>query len=149
MKLNRLETGLAGLLLLVLCSCGEKLFTADVNCSDCYAPKPDSASMEVNVTINDSFPEVPLVFYRGPAEDRDVEYIDTAYSSPYYLWVKVDRSYSVKAKYRKAHATLYAVDGTKIRLALVTDACDQECYVIENEKVDLTLRKKFSSVGDH
>jgi hypothetical protein len=149
MKAKTLQSVLLGVGFLGLCSCGEKLFTADVNCSECYTPKPDSAYMEVSVTINDSFPAVPLVFYRGPYEDKDIEYIDTAYSSPYYLWVKVDRSYSVKAKYRKSDATLYTVDGTKIKLALVTDACDQECYVIEHEKVNLTIRKKFSDFGDH
>jgi len=137
------------LLALTAVSCGEKLFTADVNCSECYTPEPDSAYLEVKLTINDSFPAVPLVFYRGPAEDRDIEYIDTAYSSPFYLWVKVGRSYSVKAKYRSAKATLYAFDGTKIRLALVTDACDQECYVIEKDVVDLTIRKKFNSFGSY
>jgi hypothetical protein len=129
---------------ILILSCGEKLYTGDVNCSECYTPKPDTALLVVNLTINSEFTQVPLVVYRGDAEANDVEYVDTATISPYTLPVAVGKSYSVKATYKRDGKTLYAIDGTKIKVLLVTDACDQDCYVIRNESVNVEIRKKFS-----
>jgi len=125
------------------CSCGEKLFTADVNCSDCYIPEPDSFYLQINLTINDEFKAVPLVTYRGDVEGNLVEYVDTAYESPFYRYVAVGTKYSVRAKYMRQDKTLYAVDGTKMRSLLVSGTCDEDCYVIRNDKVNLEIRKKF------
>jgi hypothetical protein len=132
-------------LCLSLCSCGEKIFTGDVKCSECYTTKPDSADLVVDLTINNEFDTVPLVIYMGDAENNQIEYIDTAYASPYFLYVALNKKYSVKAKYRKEGSTLFAIDGTKIKALLVTDACDQDCYVIKNEKVNVEIRSKFNN----
>jgi hypothetical protein len=128
---------------LICCSCGEKIFTADVNCSECYTPKPDSVDLVVDLTINDEFKAVPLVIYRGDVEENQIDYVDTAYSSPYYLSVKVGTKYSVKAKYKRSDRTLFAVDGTKIKVLLVTGTCSEDCYVIRNDRVNLEIRKEF------
>ncbi|HJZ40397.1 MAG TPA: hypothetical protein VJ203_08535 [Bacteroidales bacterium] len=128
----------------LLCSsCGEKIFTGDVDCSECYQEKPEFADLIINVSINDSFAEVPLVIYRGDVENGQIEYADTAYKSPYYHYVPVDKKYSVRADYKKANKTLYAIDGTKLKVLLVTEACDQECYVIENEVINVEISKAF------
>ena len=131
------------ILCLMCASCGEKIFTADVNCSDCFSPEPDSVDLVVDLTINNEFTAVPLVIYRGDVEDNQVDYIDTAYASPYHLPVAVGKKYSVKAKYRRSGRILYAVDGTKIKVLLVTGTCDQDCYVIRNDRVNLQIRKNF------
>ena len=71
---------------LVFISCKEKLFTGDVNCSDCYSPKPDSAYMTIKFTINEDYKEVPFVLYRGDFEDNQIDWIDTSrYSHKGYL----------------------------------------------------------------
>jgi hypothetical protein len=124
-------------------ACGEKVFTENVNCSECYTPEPDSVYLYIDVTINDTFPEVPLVIYKGDVEDDQIDYIDTAYSTPYILAVAVDQKYSVKAKYRKTSGILYAIDGTKIKTLLVTATCDQDCYVIRNDRMNVEIRDKF------
>lgn len=129
--------------LLICSSCGEKIFTGDVDCSECYQEKPDSADLVIHVTLNDSYSEVPLVVFRGDVENGDIEYVDTAYESPYYLYVPIDKKYSVRAEYKKVNSTLYAVDGTKLKVLLVTEACDQECYVIENEVLHVEISKTF------
>jgi hypothetical protein len=132
------------ILLLLLSACGEKLFTGDVNCSECYSPKPDSLDLIIDLSIDDEFKKVPLVIYRGDVEDNQIEYIDTAYASPYRLYVAVGTKYSVKAKYRKADSTvLYAVDGTTIKILLVTATCDVDCYVIKNDRMNVKIRRKF------
>jgi len=128
---------------LVFFSCKEKLFTGDVNCSDCYTPKPDSAYLTVKFTINEDYKEVPFVLYRGDFEDNQVDWIDTSHTATKDIWVKTDQEYSVKAKYRKGDKILYAIDGGKVKVLLVTDACDQECYVIKDETLNLEIRDIF------
>lgn len=129
---------------MALCfSCGEKIFTGDVNCDECYTTKPDEVDLIIEVTLSGGYPEVPIVVYRGEIEENQVEYIDTVYENPYYLYVKTDRKYSVLAKYVKEDKTLYAVDATKPKVLKVTDACDEECYVIEDVNLDVRIRKDF------
>lgn len=128
---------------LVLISCKEKVFTGDVNCSDCYTPKPDSAYMKMKFTINGDFKEIPFVLYRGDFEDNQIDWIDTSYTATKEIWVRTDQKYSVKAKYRKGDKTLYAIDKGDVKVLLVTDACDEECYVIKDETVNLEIRDKF------
>jgi hypothetical protein len=128
---------------LLFIACGEKIFTGDVNCNDCFTPKPDSAYLNIKFTINAEFSEIPFVIYRGDYEDNQVEWIDTAYEATKKVWVRTGEQYSVKAKYRKKDKTLYAIDDTKIKVLLVTDACDQECYVIRNQGINVEIRDKF------
>jgi len=130
-------------LLLLTGSCDEKIFTGDVNCDECYTDSPDSADLVINLTINNKFPRVPLVVYKGDVEDSQVVSIDTADYSPFYVYVPVDKKYSVKAEYKKDDATLFAIDGTKLKVLVVTDACDEKCYVIEGESLDARIKKDF------
>ena len=124
-------------------SCGEKIYTGDVDCNECYTEKPDSVDLIIEVTLSGEYPEVPIVVYRGEIEDNQVEYTDTVYENPYYLYVQADRQYSVKAKYEKENKTLYVVDGTKPKVLKVTDACDTECYVIEDADLDVRIKKDY------
>jgi len=125
-------------------ACGDKVFTGDVDCNECYSDKPALVDLEIYVTIPGNDSGVPLVVYRGDIEDNQVEYVDTAYESTYYLGgIQVDKWYSVKAQYKKEGKILYAVDGTKPRTLRVTDACDAECYVIENTVLDVRIKKEF------
>jgi hypothetical protein len=124
---------------------GEKLFTANVDCSECYYPEPDSADIEIRVTINGDFTKVPLVFYEGDVEDNKVIYTDTAISPTHYLyWVPVNHHYSVKAEYKRNGSVLFAIDGTKVKTARVSDACDDECYVILNDVMDVEIKEDFT-----
>jgi hypothetical protein len=128
---------------LVFISCKEKLFTGDVNCSDCYSPKPDSAYMTIKFTINKDYKEVPFILYRGDFEDNQVDWIDTSHTSTKDVWVRTNQKYSVKAKYSKGDKTLYAIDGGQVKVLLVTDACDQDCYVIKGKSLNLEIRELF------
>lgn len=131
------------LLLMLTGSCNEKIFTADVNCDECYIDKPEKADLVISVTVNYKYPRVPLVIYKGNIEDNDIVAVDTADSSPYYIYVPTEQYYSVRAEYSKDTVTTYAVDGTRLKSLTVTDACDSKCYVITNEKLNVQLKKEF------
>ena len=139
-----MKTGISLILLLILAgSCNEKIFTADVNCDECYIDKPEKADLVIALTINYKYPRVPLVIYKGNVEDNNIVATDTADSSPYYLYVPTEEYYSVKAEYAKGSVKTYAVDGTHLKSLAVSDACDSRCYVITNEKIDVQLKKEF------
>lgn len=127
----------------VLTSCNEKIFTGEVNCDECYTEKPVNADLIIDLSVTDKYPAVPVVIYKGDVEKNDIVYVDTAFATPYYAFVPVNRKYSVKAEYRSGDDVVYAVDGTNLKVQTVTDACDESCYVIENETMDAKLKREF------
>jgi hypothetical protein len=124
-------------------SCNEKLYTGDVNCDECYTDKPESADLVIDVTLNNQYYQVPIVVYKGDVEENVVVAVDTADYTPFYVLVPVDEKYAVKAEYKKGESVLYVIDGTKIKLRSVTDACDEPCYIIEGETMDARIKKEF------
>lgn len=139
-----MRLALIPIVLLFLCwSCSEKIFTGDVDCDECYTGKPDKADLVIDLTFNGRYSEIPVTVYKGDVEDNEVISIDTAYSSPYLVYVPVDTRYSVKAAYKKGDVTLYAIDGTKLKLMTVSDACDEKCYIVVNDKLDARIKKDF------
>jgi hypothetical protein len=134
--------GLVPLLAIILCSCQEKVFTADVNCDECYTDKPDSVDLVIDLTFNEQNPEVEVFFYKGNIDNGT--FLGSAYfdkEHPGYFWVKSDEYYSAKAIYLSSDAkdTIIAVDGTKQKIKKVTGQCDADCWVIEGEKLNLKL----------
>jgi hypothetical protein len=136
------------LMALVLPGCDQKVFTGAVECSECYQAKPDEYLLYVNLTFNDSITEIPLVLYRGGIGNHDTVYADTARAvddNPYLfdIDVKIDTDYSMSAEYRFTGRTLYAVDGTRLKASLVTESCDVDCWVVDDNTMDLEIKDEF------
>ncbi len=129
------------LLIPLIYSCEEKIFTEGINCEECYREKPDSADLIIELTMNDNYNIIPLIVYKGEVEDNDIEYIDTAYGSPYYLYVPVNKRYSVAAEYNSGSTKIVAIDGTDLKIKHVRAACDQRCWIIEGQ--DMNVRLKY------
>ncbi len=125
-----------------LCSCKEKIFTGNVDCDKCYDTEYDSVDLNVDVTINDKYPRVPIVLFRENVEENQVDWVDTAYADKYYVRVAVDQKYSVRLEYAYNSDTTYVVDGTTVKMKRVSDACDNECWVIVNDNIDGRLKYK-------
>ena len=126
----------------LISSCKEKLITWNVNCDECYDTEYDSVDLNVSVTINDKYLSVPLILYRGDVEENQVDWVDTANGTEYYVSVAVGQQYSIKLEYTYDSDTIYVIDGTKIKMKRVSDQCDAECWVIENDKIDGRLKYK-------
>lgn len=121
-------------------TCEEDLLLLNVDCEECFYPKPDSADLIVHLSFDAGVSEIPLVFYKGKADKKNVEYVDTAYSSPYYLYVETDKLYSVEAKYELGDRTVIAIDGTEIKNRKVSDVCSETCFVIRNRDLYVELK---------
>jgi hypothetical protein len=124
-------------------SCNEKIFTGDVDCNDCYYDKPDEAELIIDLTINYKYSNPLVTVYKGDVENNDVVSVERTESTPYYLSVPVDNKYSVSVEYHSGNKTVIAVDGTNLKVLRVSDACDDVCYIIENDRIDLTLKREF------
>jgi hypothetical protein len=131
------------LMLFLAGSCDEKILTGNVDCDECYLEAPGFYDLIIEVTVNNKYPEVPFIIYNGDAEDNDVVAVDTALYSPVYVYVPVNKKYSVRAEYKADNETIYALDGTNLKVLSVTDACDGKCYVVENDEMDARLKKEF------
>lgn len=128
------------ILVLTMFACSEKLFTAGVDCEECYQEKPDSAYVEILLTVNDTYDSIPLTVYCDKVENYEIDWVDTADANPFYLFVAVNKYYSVAAKYIKNNDTIIAIDGTKIKIKRVNGECDEECWVIEGDELNVTLK---------
>ncbi len=128
-------------ILFLFAYCEEKVFTWDVDCDECYTIKPDSVDLIINWTKNADYQEIPLLLYKGKAEEG--EFIDTFYcfEDPAYIWVKADEEYSAKVIYESEDRTVMVVDGTRQKLKHVSDICDEPCWV--STEADLYLELKF------
>jgi hypothetical protein len=124
-------------------SCEEKFFSEGVDCAECYQEKPEEADLIIDLTINDTYSYVPIVVYRNDFEDNDIEYIDTAYESPYYLpATPINKKYSVAAEYISGDNKIIAVDGSHLKVRHVLFACDEDCWIIEGGEMDVRLKYK-------
>lgn len=127
-------------LIMSLSGCREKIFSGNVDCSECYTDEPDSAMLYVEVTINDKYREVPLVLYREEFEKELVDYVDTTDIGEYWVWVATDQKYSVRVEYTYHSDTIYVIDATTIKAKRVSEDCDDVCWVVVNDRLDATLR---------
>jgi hypothetical protein len=136
-------TSIAITFLVLTASCKEKIFTGDVDCDDCYYPKPDEAELIIDLTINYKYPNPQVTVYKGDIENKEVVSVERTEFTPYYLSVPVDRKYSIAVEYTSGNKTVIAVNGTNLKALRVSDACGDDCYIIENDHLDLTLKKQF------
>jgi hypothetical protein len=123
----------------LLISC-DKYNGLTVDCSECYSVEPDSGDLIVYLTIDNKNPRVPLTIFKDQVDDERIEYTDTAFSSPYYLYVKLNEYYSVKAEYISGDRTIYAVDGDKIKTKFVAETCEIDCWVITGGILNAELK---------
>lgn len=133
----------AVLLLLIFLQLGcERLETVTIDgfdCRTCYQNRPDWVQLNVVTTINEENPFVPITIYIGNVEDGNIDWVDTSYSESYWVDVKPDRYYSVKAEYKDGSSTVYAIDGDKIKQKQNTTDCDVPCYYQAGGYIDVRL----------
>jgi hypothetical protein len=140
MKVDSYIKALLVFVLLTLAgSCNEYL-GLNVDCDDCWGFRPDSADLIINLTINSSHPEVPIVLYRGNIESGQVDYLDTARETPYTLYSAIDQYYSVTAEYKVDGKTILAVDGDVMKAKDATASCEFECWIVTDGEFRVDLK---------
>jgi len=146
MSRRKLHTRLLAAALLVLVSCK---FTAcepenwmlSIDCGDCYGYAPDSANLIINLTINAENDSVPLTFYLGDYEEGVIDWQDTATNEEFYLYSKMNSSYTVRATYRSGDKTIEAFDADNMELYNAHEECGSTCYIVKGGIFDVALQE--------
>lgn len=136
-----------GIILLGLFSCGDEYLFDDVDCAECYVPKPDFGPVTVNITINTENQRVPVKIFKGKYEEKyltdfsSAVHIDTISQSSFVVDLQVNEYYSVAAEYTQNGKKVIVVDGDKLKIYKVSDNCDEVCWIYRGGEIDATLKK--------
>ena len=141
---KKLYTKILALALLVVASgkftaCEPEDWVLSVDCNDCYGYAPDSADLIVKLTINAENDSVPLTFYLGSYEDGVIDWQDTATTEEFYLYSKMNSSYTVRATYRSGNRIIEAFDADDMNLYNAGEECGSPCYIVKGGIFDLQL----------
>lgn len=144
MSRKKLHTRLLAAALLVLVSgkftaCEPENWMLSIDCGDCYGYAPDSANLIINLTINAENDSVPLTFYRGDYEEGVIDWQDTATTEEFYLYSKVNSSYTVRATYRSGDKIIEAYDADNMELYNAKEECGSPCYIVKGGIFDVAL----------
>ncbi|HEX3007416.1 MAG TPA: hypothetical protein VHO90_07350 [Bacteroidales bacterium] len=137
-----------GILVLGLLSCGDEYMLDDVDCSECYTPKPEYGPVTVSLTSNAENKRIPVKVFKGKYEERYlkdyssavvVDTVNDASSVTYDL--PVNEYYSVEVEYMKDGKKVLVVDGDKLKMYKVSDNCDETCWIFRGGKIKAELKK--------
>ena len=143
---KRLLTRLVALIVLVLVlgkftSCEPEDWMLQIDCADCYGYKPDSANLIINLTINSENDSVPLTFYKGDYDDGVIDWQDTATTEEFYLYSKMNSTYTVRATYRSGNKIIEAFDSDDMTIYNASGECGSDCYIVKGGIFDLQLEE--------
>lgn len=144
MSRKKLHTKLLAAALLVLVSgkftaCEPEDWMLSIDCADCYGYAPDSANLIIKLTINAENDSVPLTFYLGDYEDGVIDWQDTATSEEFYLYSKMNSSYTVRATYNSGNKFIEAFDADDMELYNAAEECGSPCYIVKGGIFDVRL----------
>lgn len=141
---KRLHIKLLAMALLILVSgkftaCEPEDWMLSVDCGDCYDYAPDSADLIIKLTINAENDSVPLTFYLGDYEEGVIDWQDTATTEEFYLYSKINSSYTVRATYKSGNRLIEAFDADDMELYNAGAECGSPCYIVKGGIFDLQL----------
>jgi len=120
-------------------SCEDSILIVD--CDKCYTDVSNTYNIEIKITFDSENYAVPITVYKGDIDNGEIIIQDTAYSSPYYTDdLFFGHKYSAIAKYSHKGRIIYAVDGRELRKKYEKSSCDDPCYVIKGDVLDLRLK---------
>ncbi len=112
-----------------------------IDCSNCFPDIGAKYNLKISVSINAENQLVPITVYKGTIDNGEVISTDYTSESTYYsIPVKFGEYYSAEARYRDKGRVIYAVDGRKLIKSYHKSGCDEACYEINGEKLDLRLK---------
>lgn len=132
--------------LFVFTSCNEESSDYDIDCIySCKEEYKDSGSLQIKLTLNNDNPNVLITIYEGEYQLTDSlnnwitdSLVDT---SPFFIELPVNKTYSVKAVYNWDNKQLNVIDGTKLKNNKINkDVCNRECWTISGSYIDVTLK---------
>lgn len=137
---------ITGILIIGLLSCGDEYFLDDVDCAECYVPKPSTGPVKTDITINSENTRIPVKIFKGKYEESYLKdfnsavFVDTISKTSFEVELPVNEYYSVAAEYLKNGKKVIVVAGDKLKQYQVSDNCDEVCWIFRGGKIDATLK---------
>jgi len=110
------------------------------SCEREYHSFSEYGKLLITLTINDKYPLVPVTIYAGKKENENEVAVDTVDTSKVDFPVKLNEYYTVVAEYNDGNRKIFVQDGDKIKTKLVTDECEENCYMIKGGYYDVRLK---------
>jgi hypothetical protein len=132
----------AVLLLFVSSACSTSQSEDGLYCINCKAEEPDSEKVSVKVTINNENHKVPILIFDNKfslTNTLDTIFYDTVEVSAFSIKLKMNKYYSVEAKYKSGNSTFHTIDGGWFETQKLT-GCQNSCWHTVGGSYDLQLK---------
>lgn len=111
------------------------------SCNDCESSEPSQVSLKVkidpfSVTNYHSWVDI----YEGNIEDDVLIGTYTSDTSPLSIKVWINKKYTLAATYYGNGIYYVAIDSATPRVRYESDMCDNPCYLVYDNNVDLRLK---------
>jgi len=110
--------------------------------NDCDPNRPCDTlpqdSGDVNITVSYKGSGIPIIVYKGYADQNDILFYDTLWSEQKSYYLPLGNRYAVEAYYYEANSTIIALDGNKLKESSFWN-CDEKCY--ELAEIELDVKK--------
>lgn len=126
------------LFLIILFSCEEVVL---IDCDKCTREEPADADLVIKLSDtynNTSISEVSI--FEGDLEDNILFGTTSAYASGITFKVPINKKYTVTVTYHLITGSYTAVDSALPRLKYDKDQCDNPCYYIYDNTINLKLK---------
>ncbi|NSW95183.1 MAG: hypothetical protein HPY62_10805 [Bacteroidales bacterium] len=120
-------------------SCEEQLIFVD--CSKCKTGEPLNTDLVIKIYSAENVPAV-ITIYEGNLEDNIV-YSTFVIGNQNVVnqTVSINKKYTVTAKYNIGNKDYLVVDSTTPRVKFDESSCEDPCYFVYNNKVNLRLKR--------
>jgi hypothetical protein len=135
--LRILSGALTFIIMVLLFSCEDIIIYVD--CTKCKPDEQKDAEIEIKVSSNFSVVEINI--FEGNIEDSILYKSVFTYGSSTTVTLPLNRSYTFSAKYLTSVGDIYhVVNSITPRVKYVEDQCDEPCYFVYDNKINLKLK---------
>jgi hypothetical protein len=124
------------IVLVISFSCEDQGWFTD--CSDCTTTEPANADLEIK--IKSTVTPVTINIYEGELEDSILYLSTVQWGSVYNPSVGLNKKYTVTATYNIDGNTYTAVDSAIPRVKFTETQCEESCYFVYDNKIDLRIK---------
>jgi hypothetical protein len=125
------------LAMVMLFSCED--ITLVLDCSKCNTDEPSDA--EIAIKVSSSYNEVLINIYEGNLDDSILYKTITAYGSSASCTLPLNKTFAFSARYFTSYGDIYyVINSITPHVKYVEDQCDEPCYFIYNNTVNLKLK---------
>ncbi|MDT8401512.1 MAG: hypothetical protein RQ743_07450 [Bacteroidales bacterium] len=111
-----------------------------IDCSECTVIEQKTCTLRIELgEVYGSGVLYDVTIYRGSIEDGVVIYNVRTYTSVYYT-VSLNSEYAVTVSVEKFGKEYIAVDSTRPRVEVITDVCDETCYMVRDNTLYLEMK---------